>query len=129
MLSMAISILSGIVTGIGLGGGTILIIGLTLFLGIEQKVAQFTNLLFFIPTAITSIIINSRRKKIDWKTAIVVMIASVIGALLGVNITMMLDVGTLRKLFGGFVGIIALYEIYSFIKTYINNKRSNNNKR
>ena len=46
-----IGIISGIVTSLGLGGGAILIIGLTLFLGIEQRIAQSVNLIFFIPTA------------------------------------------------------------------------------
>lgn len=129
MLSFIISIVSGIATGIGIGGGTLLIIGLTLFLGIEQKVAQSINLIFFIPTAITSIIINTRRKKIRWRVAIIVIIASIIGAIIGVNITMMLDIKTLKKLFGVFIGIIAIYEIYSLLKPYIINKKRNNNKR
>lgn len=129
MLSFFISILSGIATGIGIGGGTILIIGLTLFLGIEQKVAQSINLIFFIPTAITSSIINTRRKKIRWRVAIIVIISSIIGAIIGVNITMMLEIKTLRKLFGVFIGCIAIYEIYSLLKQYIINKKRNNNKR
>ncbi len=129
MLSFFISIISGIATGIGIGGGTLLIIGLTLFLGVEQKVAQSINLIFFIPTAITSIIINTRRKKIRWRVAIIVIISSIIGAIIGVNITMMLDIKTLKRLFGVFIGCIAIYEIYSLLKPYIINKKRNNNKR
>lgn len=129
MLSFVISIISGIATGIGIGGGTILIIGLSLFLGVEQKISQSVNLLFFIPTAITSIIINTRRKKVRWRVAIVVIIASIIGAIIGVNIALILEVKVLKKLFGIFIGIIALYEIYSLIRPYIINKKSNNNKR
>lgn len=129
MLSFLISIISGIATGIGIGGGTLLIIGLTLFLGIEQKVAQSINLIFFIPTAITSIIINTRRKKIRWRVAIIVIIFSIFGAIIGVNITMLLDIKTLKRLFGIFIGCIAIYEIYSLLKPYIINKKRNNNKR
>ena len=51
-----------------MGGGTILILCLSLFLGIEQHVAQATNLVFFIPTSIVAIITNIKHKNIDFKT-------------------------------------------------------------
>ena len=49
MTEVLIGIVSGIVSGTGMGGGTILIFLLTFMLGIEQHVAQATNLIFFIP--------------------------------------------------------------------------------
>lgn len=117
-----IGIISGIVTSLGLGGGAVLIIGLTLLLGIEQRIAQSVNLIFFIPTAITAIILNSKRKIIKWKTAIPVIIASGISAGIGANLATQIETTTLKKLFGGFLGIIAIYEIYTLIK----NKKSKN---
>ncbi len=117
-----IGIISGIVTSLGLGGGAVLIIGLTLLLGIEQRIAQSVNLIFFIPTAITAIILNSKRKIIKWKTAIPVIIASGISAGIGANFATQIETTTLKKLFGGFLGIIAIYEIYTLIK----NKKSKN---
>ena len=125
-MSFIISIVSGIVTGIGLGGGTLLIIGLTLVLGIEQKIAQSVNLFFYIPTAITAIYINSKNKIIKWNIAIYIIINSIIGAIIGATLATKINILILRKLFGIFIGIIALYEIYSIIKPYINNKKSNN---
>ena len=65
MTEILISILAGIVTAMGMGGGIILILFLTIFLGIDQKIAQATNLIFFIPTAITTIILNLKNKNID----------------------------------------------------------------
>ncbi len=111
-----IGIISGIVTSLGLGGGAILIIALTLFLGIEQRIAQSVNLIFFIPTAITAIILNSKRKIIKWKTAIPVIIASGISAGIGANLATQIETITLKRMFGGGLGIIAIYEIYSLIK-------------
>lgn len=112
-----IGIISGIITGLGLGGGAILIIGLTLFLGIEQHIAQSVNLLFFIPTAITSIILNSKKKIIKWKIAIPVIIASMISAGIGASIATKIDVNILRKTFGIFLAVITIYEIYTLIKS------------
>ncbi len=111
-----IGIISGIVTSLGLGGGAILIIGLTLFLGIEQRIAQSVNLIFFIPTAITAIILNAKRKIIKWKTAIPVIIASGISAAIGSSIAIQIETMILKKMFGGFLALIAIYEIYSLIK-------------
>ena len=51
MMEIIIGILSGIVSGAGMGGGTILILLLSFLLGIEQHVAQGANLIFFIPTS------------------------------------------------------------------------------
>ena len=64
MLKILIGTLSGIFSGIGMGGGTILIFLLNSFLGIEQHIAQATNLVYFVPTAISAIIVNYRNKKI-----------------------------------------------------------------
>ena len=62
MLQILIGGLSGIFSGIGMGGGTILIFLLTTFAGLEQHIAQATNLIYFIPTAISAIIVNYKNK-------------------------------------------------------------------
>ena len=67
MIEILIGMISGIVSGTGMGGGTILIFLLTFMMGIEQHVAQATNLIFFIPTSIVAIIINIKNKNIDLK--------------------------------------------------------------
>lgn len=70
MIEILIGMISGIVSGTGMGGGTILIFLLTFMMGIEQHVSQATNLIFFIPTSIVAIIINIKNKNIDLKYAI-----------------------------------------------------------
>lgn len=72
ILNIIIGIVSGLVSGMGMGGGTILILCLSLFLGKDQHIAQGANLIFFIPTSITSIITNIKQKLIKWKTGLVV---------------------------------------------------------
>ena len=78
MLNVVIGTVSGLVSGMGMGGGTILILCLSLFLGIDQHIAQGANLIFFIPTSITSIITNIKQKLIQWKTGIFVSIFGII---------------------------------------------------
>ena len=68
-MEVVFGIIAGIITSLGMGGGAILILLLTLFMNIDQHISQATNLIFFIPTAITSIIINvkkyRKREKMD----------------------------------------------------------------
>ena len=128
MKEILIGLLSGIVSGTGMGGGTVLILLLTLLMGIDQHIAQATNLIFFIPTSISAIIANWKYKLVDKKIALWVSISGTIGAIGGAIISNKTDVESLRKYFGIFLAMIAIFEIYSFFKQYIfNKKRENNN--
>lgn len=102
-----------------MGGGTILIFLLTFLMGIEQHVAQATNLIFFVPTSIVAIIVNLKNKNIDIKLALIISIFGILGAIIGANISIHTDVRILKKCFGIFLAIIAINEIYSIIKLYI----------
>ena len=130
MIEILTGFISGIVSGTGMGGGTILILCLSIFLGIDQKVAQATNLIFFIPTSIAAIYVNMKEKKINLKVAKVIIFWGIIGAVIGAIITQNIDTKMLKKLFGIFLGFIAIHEIYIIIKEYIfSKKRNNKNKR
>ena len=128
MGEIIIGLISGIVSGTGMGGGTVLILLLTALIGIEQHIAQATNLIFFIPTTIVATIANLKNKLIDKKLAITISIFGVIGATLGAIASSQMNIRALRKYFGIFLVIVAIYEIYSFIRKYIFKiKRENNN--
>lgn len=116
MREIIIGLISGIVSGTGMGGGTILIFLLTFMCGLEQHVAQATNLIFFIPTSIVAIVINIKNKNIDLKLATIISIFGILGAIIGANLSVHTDVNILRKIFGIFLAIIAMHEIYTIIK-------------
>ena len=122
MIEILIGLISGIISGTGMGGGTILILLLSIFMGLDQHVAQATNLVFFVPTAIAAIVISLRKKKIDLRVGVVIIIVGVIGAAIGAIISSKMNVNLLRKIFGIFLLIIAIYEIYSWYKMYIKKK-------
>lgn len=126
MTEVLIGIISGIVSGTGMGGGTILIFLLSFILGIEQHTAQATNLIFFIPTSIVAIIVNLKNKNIDIKKAIIISIFGVLGAIIGANIAIYMDVKMLKKGFGIFLIFVTINEIYSIIKLYKKDKKTNN---
>lgn len=128
MKEILIGLVAGIVSGTGMGGGTVLILLLTSLCGIEQHIAQATNLIFFIPTSIVAIITNWKYKLIDRKIAITISIFGTLGAILGAITSSKTNVESLKKYFGIFLIGIAIWEIYSFFKQYIfKEKRENNN--
>lgn len=118
MLPIIFGTISGIVTGLGMGGGTILILLLSLFMNLEQHIAQATNLVFFIPTSLAAIIINIKQKNVDFKLAIIVSIFGIIGAVIGAIISENISSEHLRKYFAIFILIIAIHEIYKIYKEY-----------
>ena len=107
-------------------------------MNLDQHIAQGTNLIFFIPTSIATIFVNVKNKNIQFKTAMLIIISGIIGAIIGAKISMKLNVNELRKYFGYFLALIAINEFYSLYKQYfkrifktysklnIKNKKANN---
>lgn len=126
MKEIIIGLVSGIVSGTGMGGGTILIFLLTFICGLEQHVAQATNLIFFIPTSIVAIIVNIKNKNIDLKLATIISIFGILGAIIGANLSVHTNVDKLRTYFGIFLAIIAIHEIYTIIKENKKTKEGQN---
>ena len=124
---LLISVASGILAGMGMGGGTLLIPALTIIMGVEQVVAQSINLLVFVPCAIVCCIIYSKQKIVDfktgWKIALSASIVSVIAVLFAVKI----ESKILSIVFGSFVAMLGVAQIVAFfIKKYKLQKQQKN---
>ncbi len=126
MGEIVIGIISGIISGTGMGGGTILIFLLTFLFKVDQHVAQAANLIFFIPTSLIAIIVNIKNKNINLKLGTLISIYGILGAIIGANISINTDVIALRRYFGIFLIIISIHEIYSIIKQYKKGKIDKN---
>lgn len=103
---------SGLAGSMGLGGGGVLVLYLVLCLSENQLTAQGINLLFFIPCAIVSVIVYSRKKLIVWKSAIPMIIGGLCGVLLGAWLTNVIHTDILGKTFGGLLLLIGLKELF-----------------
>ena len=125
-MEFLIGLIAGIIGGLGMGGGTVLILLLTIFMNIEQTIAQGSNIIFFIPTAIASIFIFIKNKYINFKVAIPICLWGLGGAFIGARISTKLQINVLRKCFGVFLIIIAIYQSYSLYNTYRKKKNRNN---
>jgi len=115
-----IGFLSGIISGMGIGGGTILIPALSIFFNYEQHTAQNFNLIYFIPTALIALFTHAKsgniEKNVLWKIILFGLIGAGIGAIIAIN----MEADILRKCFGGFLLIMGISEIFK--KTERNKK-------
>ena len=91
---------AGIISAWGVGGGTLLLLVMTLFLGVEQRSAQGINLLFFLPTAASSLYCHRKNGYLDAPTMKSAVPPAIALALLGAWIATAIDVELLRKPFG-----------------------------
>ena len=112
ILSVIIGFVSGIISGMGIGGGTILIPALAFFMDIGQKEAQSINLIYFIPTAVIALITHKKNNNIETKVLKPIVIFGLIGALGGALLAVSIEADLLRKLFGGFLCAMGIWELF-----------------
>lgn len=110
VFSSVAGILCGILSGFGIGGGSLLMVWMTAAAGMEQKLAQSINLIYFLPTAAGSLIFHIKNKRIRWDAAIPAAICGCITAALSSLVASNFPIDLLRKLFGGFLLIIGIIE-------------------
>lgn len=117
MLSFLLAIFAGLVCGVlsgfGIGGGTLLMVFLTAVLSTEQRAAQGINLLYFLPTALMALVLHAKNKALCWRAIIPAAIAGCVTAALGALLASRVDAALLRKLFGGFLVIVGLREVFA----------------
>ncbi len=113
MLSALFGFLSGIISGMGIGGGVILIPLLIIFSDVTQQQAQGINLLYFIPTATAALIIHFKNKKIKLKTAVRLILYSLPWAVGASFVAVNLKSEILQKMFACMLFIFGIYEFFS----------------
>ena len=103
--------LSGIIGGLGLGGGAVLLIYLRIFENSPQLKSQGINLLFFIPIGIVAVIIYFKKGLIELKTVLPLAAFGIIGALAGYFLTRIIGGEFLGKIFALVLIIMGSAEI------------------
>lgn len=115
-MAYAIDILAGCVlgflSGMGIGGGSLLLLWLTLVRGISREIATRINLLFFVPSALIACLFRVRQGMLPWKRVLPAMAAGCISAALFSQLGTVLDETLLRKLFGGLLLLTGLRELF-----------------
>ena len=91
---------AGILSAWGVGGGTLLLLIMTLLLGVEQRTAQAVKLLFFLPTAASALVCHAKSGCLDKPTLRSAIPWAVTAAVAGAWIATAVDPEMLRRPFG-----------------------------
>lgn len=103
---------TGVLSGFGIGGGTLLLIYMTAFAGLPQHLAQGINLLYFLPTAATALPSHIQNGYIEKEVVIPAVISGLIATGIAAWVATSLDVELLRRFFGLFLLYIGVTELF-----------------
>lgn len=118
-------LLGGIIGGMGMGGGTLTIPILTIFLSFQQLRAQGVNLVAFLPMAIIAIIIHIKNKLVDFKSTWLLAIIGCGFSLIGSLVAVKLKNEILTKLFALFLIGLAIWQLVELIKSKNQKQKEN----
>ena len=110
-LSYLASLFAGLCGAMGFGSGTVLLLYLTAVLQLDPQTAQGINLLFFLPCAALALAVYCRNNDLPFRPALRLLVWALPGAAVGFLLLPLLPVAVLRRLFGGFLVLVAVREI------------------
>lgn len=110
--ALAVGAALGFLAGLGVGGGSLLILWLTLVLKIPPDTAGGINLLFFVPTAVIASIFRLKQGTLDIRRIVPALIAGVAAAAALTLWSRNLDTQVLRKPFGILLLITGARELF-----------------
>ncbi len=102
----------GVLAGLGTGGGSLLILWLTLVLGVEQADARSINLMFFLPAAVIACLFRWKQGKLDFKKVLPAILSGCAAALVFSWLGTRMDTTLLKKLFGVLLLFTGLRELF-----------------
>ena len=111
-IKIIVSFFSGMAASMGLGGGFVLLIYLTIFADTPQIEAQGINLIFFIPIAIISLFIHKKNNLIEKPALFPAILTGIAGCIIGVFTATMIPPEILNKIFGCMILLIGLKELF-----------------
>ncbi|MBQ7125339.1 MAG: TSUP family transporter [Clostridia bacterium] len=113
LLDITLSFFISLLAGMGVGGGGLLVIYLSLARQMPQLEAQGINLLFFISASLSALIINLKKRQINLSSLLIFSLTGSIFAIIGAIIASYVDASLLKRIFGG---LLIISGITAFIK-------------
>ncbi len=111
MVNVLVGAVLGCLSGLGVGGGSLLLLWLTLVAGMDRDQARLMNLMFFLPCALISTLFRRREFRGNWKQALPAVAGGIAGALLGNLTAPLLDTILLQKCLGVLFVLCGIREI------------------
>lgn len=117
MIRVLIGFISGLFSGMGIGGGAILMIFVSLFMNEKQLTAQGFNLLYFIPVALISGLVHIYKKQVDFKSLKIFIPLGIIGTAAGSFLAFVIPVRIIKTLWGIILLFLGTSEIIKFFRS------------
>lgn len=113
LISLLAGAATGILSGFGVGGGTLLLLWMTLVQGMDQFQASGINLVYFVSCALPALWSHFRQGLVEKQAILWCVLAGVPACLAAAFLASRLDVETLRRVFGVFLLGVGLRELFS----------------
>ena len=102
----------GFLAGLGVGGGSLLILWITLVLHMPHSEARIINLLFFIPSALIASLFRWKQGQLKISKVLPAIVAGCIFAAVCSLISKNTSVDLIKRLFGGLLLITGVRELF-----------------
>lgn len=112
VIAGAVSLLAGAAAAMGLGGGFVLLVYLTVFAQVPQMEAQWINLIFFLPIGGLALIFHAKNRLIEKKAVLPAVLAGLAGAAGGAALAHFLGNEALTRVFAVFLAVIGGKELF-----------------
>jgi uncharacterized membrane protein YfcA len=113
-ITVAIGGATGLLAGLlGVGGGLIMVPGMTQLLKMRQHEAVGTSLLVIIPIALVGALVLGQSHDVDPLVGVILAVASIGGAVAGARLTRTISDRTLRRVFAIAVLVVAVIMLIS----------------
>lgn len=112
MLPLAVGTVTGVLSGFGVGGGTLLLVYMTAFAEVDQRLAQGINLLYFLPAGLMALPAHVKNGYMEKPVLLPAIAAGLVCAALTAWAATAMEVALLKKLFGAFLIGIGLMELW-----------------
>ncbi len=112
MLNVLVGAVLGLLSGLGVGGGSLLLLWLTLVMGVEQPQARLMNLMFFLPCALIATFFRRKQFRANWRQTLPAILAGILGAALGIRLSPLFDTELLKKALGVLFILCGVREVF-----------------
>lgn len=115
-IAFGIATILGILAGLGVGGGSLLMLWLTLVLNMPHGQAKLYNLLFFLPTALVTSCFRWKQGSLEIQKLLPGMIGGCIAALIFSVVGKYMNTTLVKKAFGVLLLVIGIKELFQMKK-------------
>lgn len=111
-VALIVSTILGFLAGLGVGGGSLLILWLTLVLQFAYPQAKVLNLLFFLPSAVISSIFRWKQGSLPVKQVVPAILVGCFAAVICGWFGTQIHTAYLRKIFGALLLLTGIRELF-----------------